>query len=162
MTVARRSIGEAAKVVIPAILLGPPLGGIAVMTLLQVVPWAAPDFRVPLPEFGKNLASAVLLSIQLSYAIGAYAAILGGLALAAWVAWGGRLTWWACIAASLVYPALIAVTGWLETRGSPETLPPVMINAAIMAIAAASGALLTYLLLSRTSFVRRLNASPEA
>jgi hypothetical protein len=160
--VARRSIGEAAKVVIPAILLGPPLGGIAVMALLQVVPWIAADFSVSLPEFGKNLASALLLSIPLSYAIGAYSAILAGLALAAYVAWGGRLTWWACIAASLVYPALLAVTGWLETRGSPETLPPVMINAAVMAVASASGALLTYLLLARTAFVRRLNAPPDA
>jgi hypothetical protein len=160
--VARRSIGEAAKVVIPAILLGPPLGGIAIMALIQVLPWIATDFSVPLPEFGKNLASALLLSLPLSYAVGAYAAILAGLALAAWVAWGGRLTWWACVVASLVYPALLAINGWIETRGSPETVPPVMINAVVMAVASASGALLTYLLLARTQFVRRLNASPEA
>jgi hypothetical protein len=159
--VARRSIGEAAKVVIPAIVLGPPLGGLAVMALLQVVPWVATDFSVPLPEFGKNLASALLLSIPLSYAVGAYSAILAGLALAAWVAWGGHLTWWACIAASLVYPALLAVNGWIETHGT-EAAHPVMINAAVMAVASASGALLTYLLLARTSFVRRLNAPPQA
>ncbi|MFN3622482.1 MAG: hypothetical protein ACK4TP_00330 [Hyphomicrobium sp.] len=159
---ARRSIGEAAKVVIAALLLGPPLGGIVVIGLLQLVPWMATDFAVPLPEFGKNLVSALLLAIPLSYAVGAYSAILAGLALAAYVAWGGRLTWWACLGASLVYPALLAVSGWVATRDAPETVSPVMINAAIIAIASASGALLTYLLLRRTALVRRLNAPADA
>jgi hypothetical protein len=160
--VARRPIGEAAKVVIAAVILGPLLGGVAVMALLQLLPWMATDFGTPLPEFGKNLVSAVVLAIQLSYVIGVYAAILAGLALAAFIAWGGRLTWWACALASLVYPAILALNGWLATRGSPETMPPVMINAAIMAVASVSGALLTYLLLRKTAFVRKLNAPAEA
>lgn len=159
---ARRSIGEAAKVVIAAVVLGPPLGGAAVMALFQLVPWMATDFSTPLPEFGKNLLSVIALAIPLSYVVGAYSAILGGLALAAWVAWGGRLTWYACLLASLVYPAVLALNGWLATQGSPETLPPVMIHAAIIAAGSASGALLTYLLLRRTAFVRRLNAPAEA
>lgn len=155
---ARRSIGEASKVVIAAVGLGPPLGGAALMALLQLMPWIATDFTVPLPEFGKNLLTTLLLSIPLSYAIGAYSAIIAGLALAAYVAWGGRLTWWACLAASLIYPALLAANDWYMTRNAPETTYPVMINAAIIAIASASGALLTYLVLSRTALVRRLNA----
>lgn len=159
---ARRSINEAAKVVIAALVLGPPLGGMVVIGLLQFVPWVSTDFAVPLPEFGKNLFSALVLAVPLSYVVGVYAAILGGLALAAWVAWGGRLTWWAAVAASLIYPAGLALNGWITTMGSPETLPPVMINAAVMAAASASGALLTYLILRRTSLVRRLNAPPEA
>jgi hypothetical protein len=159
---ARRSINEAAKVVIAAIVLGPPLGGIAVMALLQLVPWMATDFGTPLPEFGTNFLSAVALAIPLSYVIGVYSAILAGLALAAYVSWGGRLTWWSCAAASLVYPAVLAVSGWFAVRGSPETLHPVMINAALMAVASVSGALLTYLLLKRTAMVRRLNAPGEA
>ncbi len=48
------------------------------------------------------------------------------------------------------------------THDSPQTLPPVMMNAALIAVASASGALLTYLLLSRTAFVRRLNGSSQA
>ena len=159
---ARRPIGEAAKVVIAAVLLGPPLGGIVVLGLMQIVPWVATDFVVPPLEFGASLMSTLLLAIPLAYAVGAYASILAGLALAAYVAWGGRLTWWACVGASLVYPAVLAASGWLATRGSPETLPPVMIHAAILAVASVSGALLTYLLLSRTGFVQRLNASGEA
>ncbi len=159
---ARRSINEAAKVVIAALVLGPPLGGIVVIGLLQFVPWVSTDFAVPLPEFGNNLFSALVLAVPLSYLVGAYSAILGGLALAAYVAWGGRLTWWACVLASLVYPAGIAISGWIATLDSPETLPPVLINAAVMAAASASGALLTYLVLRRTTLVRKLNAPPEA
>jgi len=158
---ARRSINEAAMVVIAALVLGPPLGGIAIMALMQIVPWAATGFGVPLPEFGANLLSTILLAIPLAYFIGAYSAILAGLALAAYVAWGGRLTWWACVGASLVYPAVLAASGWLATRGSPETYPPVMINAAMIAVASVSGALLTYLLLRRTALVRRLNTPEE-
>ncbi|MEI9900082.1 MAG: hypothetical protein WDN31_08055 [Hyphomicrobium sp.] len=159
---ARRSIGEASKVVIAALLLGPPLGGIVVMGLLQIVPWVAADFPTPLPEFSKNFANALMLSIPLSYVLGVYSAIVGGLALAAFVSWGGRLTWWSSVAASLIYPAVLAIGSWIMTHDSPQTLPPVMMNAALIAVASASGALLTYLLLSRTAFVRRLNGSSQA
>jgi len=160
--VARRSISEVAKIVIAAVLLGPPLGGLVVMGLLQILPWIATDFSVPLPEFGKNLVSALALAVPLSYAVGGSSAILGGLALAAYVSWGGRLTWWSCLIAALIYPAVLAVSGWLATRGSPASVPPTMINAAMMALAAASAALLTFLLLRRTAMVRRLNAPPDA
>jgi hypothetical protein len=158
---ARRPISEAAKVVIAAVLLGPPLGGVVVMSLLQLVPWIAMDFSTPLPEFGKDLLSVVVLAIPLSYFIGGYCAIVAGLALAAYVAWGGRLTWWACALASLIYPVIFTVSGWLETRDSPETLQPVLTHAAMLAVGSVSAALLTYLILRRTALVRRLNALPE-
>ncbi|CAN1724248.1 conserved membrane protein of unknown function [Hyphomicrobium sp. 1Nfss2.1] len=155
---ARRSIGEAAKVVIAAVVLGPPLGGAALIALMQIVPWIATDFPVSVPEFSQNLFRSISIAVPLAYVVGLYSAILAGLALAAYVSWGGRLTWWSCLAASLIYPAVLAISGWFSLQGSPETLPPVMINAAIMAIASACGAVLTYLLLHRTGFVRRLNA----
>ena len=155
---ARRPISDAAKVVIAAVALGPPLGGIVVMALLQLIPAMEGNFGASLPEFGKNLLSAIALAIPLSYFVGGASAILGGLALAAYVAWGGRLTWWACVLASLVYPVLLALNGWVSASGSPGTLPPVLLHAAMIAAGSASGALLTYLLLRRTAFVRRLNA----
>src|SRR5262249_28740645 len=67
--VARRSIGEAAKVVIAAVVLGPPLGGIVVMALFQLVPWMATNFSTPLPELGKNLLSVIALAIPISYVV---------------------------------------------------------------------------------------------
>jgi len=155
---ARRSIGEAAKVVIAAVVLGPPLGGAALVALTQIVPFIATNFPVSVPEFSADLFKSIAIAVPLSYVVGLYSAILAGLALAAYVSWGGRLTWWSCLAAALFYPAVLAISGWLSVRGSPETLPPVMINAAVMAIASVCGALLTYLLLHRTGFVRRLNA----
>jgi len=155
---ARRSIGEAAKVVIAAVVLGPPLGGAALIVLTQIVPWIGAHFPVSVPAFSENLFKSMTIALRLSYGVGLYSAILAGLALAAYVSWGGRLTWWSCLAAALIYPAVLAISGWFSLEGSPETLPLVMINAAIMAIASASAALLIYLLLHRMGFVRRLNA----
>ena len=78
---------------IAAVALGPPLGGIVVMALLQLVPaFASRLFRCPLPEFGKNLLESIALLMPLSYFVGGISAILGGLALAAYFAWGGRIT----------------------------------------------------------------------
>ena len=48
--------------------------------------------------------------VPLSYFIGGMAAGLAGLALAAYFAWGGRITVWACLVAALIYPALLAVS----------------------------------------------------
>jgi hypothetical protein len=156
--VARRPISEAAKVVIAAVVLGPPLGGIVVMALLQLVPAMEGNFDGSLPEFGKNALSAIALAIPLSYFVGGTSAILGGLALAAYVAWGGRLTWWSCVVASLIYPALLALNAWFSASGPPGTLPPALIHAAMIAVGSVSAALLTYLLLRKIAFVRRLNA----
>ena len=55
--VARRSINDAAKVFLAAFVLGPPIGGIVFMALLQVVPWFAAGFAAPAPEVGANLLS---------------------------------------------------------------------------------------------------------
>ena len=144
--------------VIAAVALGPPLGGIVVMALLQLVPAMEGNFGASLSEFGKNLLNAIALAIPLAYFVGATSAILGGLALAAYIAWGGRLTWWSCVVASLIYPALLALNGWISARGAPGTLPPALIHAAMIAVGSVSAALLTYLLLRKTAFARRLNA----
>jgi len=152
--VARRSINDAAKVFLAAFVLGPPIGGIIVMTLLQVVPWLGAGFAGPLPQFGANLLTSVLMAVPLSYFVGGLSAGLAGLALAAYFSWGHRLTLWACLAASLIYPAILVVFGLVETHGSPATLPPVMLHAAMLAIASVSSALVCYFLLRNTKLVR--------
>lgn len=159
---ARRSINEAAKVFLAAFVLGPPIGGIVVMTLLQVLPWVVTDFSDPIPHFGANLMASLLLAVPLSYFAGGAAALIAGLALAAYVAWGYRLTLWACLVAALIYPAVLAVSGLVATRGSPSTVEPVLLHAALIAIASASAALIGYLLLRNTALVRRLNAPAGA
>jgi hypothetical protein len=152
--VARRSINDAAKVVLAALVLGPPIGGIAVMVLLQIVPWLATGLADPAPQFGANLLKAVLLAVPLSYLVGAVPAVLAGLALAAYFAWGGRITVWACLVAALIYPALLVASGLIATRGSPETLPPVIAHAAMISIASLSAALVCFLLLRNTKLVQ--------
>ena len=117
--VARRSINDAAKVVLAAIVLGPPIGGIVVMALLQVVPWLATGLADPAPQFGANLVKSVLLAVPLSYLVGGIPAVLAGLAVAAYFAWGGRITVWVCLVAALIYPALLVLSGLIATRTSP-------------------------------------------
>ncbi len=151
---ARRSINDAAKVFVAAFVLGPPIGGIVVMALLQLLPWIATGFADPVPRVGANLLSSLLMMVPLSYFIGGMAAGLGGLALAAWFAWGNRITVWACLLAALIYPALLAAMGLIDTRGSPETLAPVMLNAAMMTIASISAALICFQLLRNTKLVQ--------
>jgi hypothetical protein len=152
--VAGRSINDAAKVFVAAFVLGPPIGGIAVMALLQLLPWIATGFADPMPQVGANLLSSLLMMVPLSYFVGGMAAGLAGLALAAYFAWGGRITVWACLAAALIYPALLALNGLASTRGSPETVPPVMLHAAMIAIASVSAALICFLLLRNTKLVQ--------
>jgi hypothetical protein len=159
--VARRSINEAAKVLLAAVALGPPIGGITIMALLQIVPWLATGLADPAPQFGANLVMSVLLAVPLSYVVGGIPAVLAGLALAAYFAWGGRITVWACLVAALVYPAVLAVSGLIATRGSPETLPPVMLHAAMIAIASLSAALVTFLLLRNTRLVQGAGNKPQ-
>ena len=151
--VARRSINDAVKVFAAALVLGPPIGGIVVMALLQLLPWIATGFADPVPKVGANLLSALLMMVPLSYFVGGMAAGLAGLALAAYFAWGGRITVWACLVASLIYPTLLAFNGFVSTRGSPETLAPVMLNAAMIAIASVSAALICFLLLRNSKLV---------
>ncbi|MEO8420067.1 MAG: hypothetical protein ABI457_02630 [Hyphomicrobium sp.] len=150
---ARRSINDAAKVFLAAFVLGPPIGGVAFMALLQVVPWFATGFTAPAPQVGA-LFKSLLLMVPLSYFVGGMAAGLAGLALAAYFAWGGRITVWACLAAALIYPALLAVTGAIAVRDSPQSMPPVLLNAAMIAIASVSAALVCYLLLRNTRLVQ--------
>ena len=158
---ARRSINDAAKVVLAAVVLGPPIGGIVVMALLQIVPWLATGLTDPAPQLGANLIKSVLLAVPLSYVVGGIPAVLAGLALAAFFAWGGRITLWSCIVAALIYPALLVVSGLIATRGSPETLAPVMLHAAMIAIASFSAALVCFLLLRNTKLVQDSGDKPQ-
>lgn len=170
---ARRSLSEAAKVVIAAVALGPPLGGVIVMTvvaLLQVLPWlgGGSDILSWLASGGAGgVNSSSLLQllagmVLISYYAGGVPAVIAGLALAAYVAWGCRLTLWACLVASLIYPALLAASGLLATWESPEAARPALGYAAMVAVASYGSALVCYLLLHRTALVRRLNAPAEA
>jgi hypothetical protein len=158
---ARRSINDAAKVVLAAVVLGPPIGGITVMALLQIVPWLASGLVDPTPQIGANLIKSVILAVPLSYVVGGIPAVLAGLALAAYFAWGGRITVWACLVAALIYPALLVVTGLIATRGSPETLPPVMAHAAMISIASLAAALVCFLLLRNTKLVQGSGDKPR-
>lgn len=151
---ARRSINDAAKVVLAALALGPPIGGITVMALLQIVPWLAAGLTGPAPQFGANLLKSVLLAVPLSYLVGGIPAVLAGLALAAYFAWGGRITVWACLVVALIYPAVLVVSGLIATSGAPETLPPVLAHAAVISIASLSAALICFLLLRNTKLVQ--------
>jgi hypothetical protein len=153
--VTRRSINEAAKVFLAAFVLGPPVGGLVVMALLQVVPWIATSFADPLPEFGANLLTSLALAVPLSYFVGGFSAALAGLALAAWVAWGGRLTLWPCLAAALIYPAILLGSGLIAAGGSPDTTHPMLLHAAMITIASVCAALICYALLRRTALVQR-------
>ena len=152
--VARRSINEAAKVFLAAFVLGPPIGGIITMALLQGVPWLARGLADPVPQFGANLIKSLLLAVPLSYLVGGMSAMLAGLALAAYFTWGYRLTVWACVAASLIYPAVLVVSGLLQTAGSPETRQPVLLHAAMISIASVCAAIVCYLLLRNTKLVQ--------
>ncbi|HYI06941.1 MAG TPA: hypothetical protein VD858_18760, partial [Reyranella sp.] len=73
----------------------------------------------------------------------------------------GRITVWACLVAALIYPALLAVSGAIATRGSPETLAPVMLHAAMIAIASFSAALVCFLLLRNTKLVQDSGDKPQ-
>jgi hypothetical protein len=159
--VARRSINDAAKVVLAAVVLGPPIGGIVVMALLQIVPWLATGLADPAPQFASNLVKSVLLAVPLSYLVGGIPAVLAGLALAAYFAWGGRITVGACLVAALIYPAVLVVSGLIATRASPETLPPVMLHAAMICIASLSAAIVCFLLLRNTKLVQGSGDKPR-
>ncbi|HEY8246755.1 MAG TPA: hypothetical protein VIG38_05695 [Hyphomicrobium sp.] len=151
---ARRSINEAAKVFLAAFVLGPPIGGVIIMALLQVLPWLSGGLADPAPQFGANLIKSLLLAVPLSYLVGGLSAMLAALALAAYFAWGYRLTVWACVAASLIYPAVLLVSGLLQTVGSPETRQPVLLHAAMIAIASVCAAVVCYFLLRNTKLVQ--------
>ena len=65
-----------------AFVLGPPIGGVIIMALLQVVPWLATGLADPVPQFGANLVRSLLLYVPLSYLVCGPSAALAGLALA--------------------------------------------------------------------------------
>ena len=157
--VARRSINEAAKVFLAAVVLGPPIGGVIIMALLQVVPWLATGLADPAPQFGANLFMSLLWAVPLSYLVGGPSAALAGLALAAYFAWGGRITWWACTAASLIYPAVLTANSMVEAYSQSEFVTRAVPTYVIfIAIPSVCSALVCYFLLRNTALARNTGA----
>ena len=156
---ARRSINDAAKVFIAVFVLGPPIGGSLVLIGLQVSQWIASAPAEPLLQRLAGLGQLLLVTVPLSYYVGGMAAGIAGLALAANIAWGYRLTLWACIVSALIYPAAFAAHALIVA--SQDSLTAALIYAGVMAAGAVGSAVICYFLLRRTSLVRRLNAPAQ-
>lgn len=153
---ARRSIGDAVKVFLAVFALGPPIGGISVIVGLLAYQWYATVPREPVLHALAGLGRMLVVTVPVSYYVGAMAAGIAGLALAAYVAWGYRFTFRACLLAAWIYPLGFAIRGLL-TAG-PETLPAALTYSAVIAAASTVAASICYLLLRNTAFVRGLNA----
>ena len=138
-----------------AFVLGPPIGGVIIMALLQVVPWLATGLADPVPQFGANLVKSLLLALPLSYLVGGPSAMLVGLALAAYYAWGHRLTLWECLAASLIYPAVLAANSMVQAISHSESVTrAVPTYVLFIAIPSVCSALVCYFLLRNTKLVQ--------
>jgi hypothetical protein len=145
---------RALKVFLTVLLLGPPVGGAVFMTLLQLVPEIATGFPDPPVEVAKNLATSVLLALPLSYVVGASPAFIAALVLGLYVYSGRRLTFLACIAASLVGPAALVLvelvrSGSLSSPGASSF----EIYAGMILVSSIASATVCYLLLRKTSVV---------
>lgn len=158
--VARRPVSEAVKVFLLVLALGPPIGGIVVMTGLQIFQWAAVRSSEPLTQSLATLGKSLIVAVPLSYYVGGFAAGIAGLALATYISWGFRFTLWACLAAALIYPLGFALRGYLIAP--PETVAAVLIYASIVAAGSVASALICYVLLRNTALVRRINADAGA
>jgi hypothetical protein len=142
-------------VFLAAFVLGPPIGGVINMALLQVVPWLGNGLADPVPQFGANLVKSLLLALPLSYLVGGPAAAIAGLALAAYFAWGGRITWWACLAASLIYPAVLAANSMVQAITHSESVTrAVPTYGLFIATPSVCSALVCYFLLRNTKLVQ--------
>ncbi|MDH4983834.1 hypothetical protein [Hyphomicrobium sp. D-2] len=95
--------------------------------------------------------------LQISYFIGAVPAAICGLALAAWVAWGRPITVSACVAASLIYPAVLAMTAFFARDSMGRSV--VFFHAVIVAGFSLAAVLGCYLLLRAFGLVRITNAA---
>lgn len=153
-SVTRQPISVAAKVFAAVALLGPLIGGLAFITLAELFRWSSGLGAGSLPRPIHDVGERVLVLIQASYMIGGPAAFLAGLALGAWVAWGGRLTVWSCLAAAEVYALMLAAVLLLDG------LPPaaVLVQVGLIAVLSAIAALGGYLLLRKTALARGINA----
>jgi small-conductance mechanosensitive channel len=150
-------------VLIGVAMLGPPIGGILMVFLTQFLPALTAGQPQPLAELIPALGLMLLSVVPLSYVVGGQTAVLAGLALAAFVAWGGRLTVWACLAAALIHPALIAIVAAFDSRGTePETLRSVLTYTAILGIISAISAAICYFVLRNTWFMRDATKPPAA
>jgi len=154
--VARQPISVAAKVFAAVALLGPPIGGLAFMSLVELFRWSS-DFGAGSPPRSiLDVGKAMLGWLQISYVAGGQAALLAGAALAAWVAWGGRFTLWACLAAAEVYALMLAVMALVAPN--PHGRSVVLLQAGLTAVFSAVAGLGCYLLLRKTALARGINA----
>jgi len=156
---ARQPISVAAKVFAAVALLGPPIGGLAFMSLLELFRWSSGFDTGSPPRSILEVGKAMLGWVQISYVAGGQAAFLAGLALAAWVAWGGRFNLWACLAAAEVYSVLLVVMALVNP--DPEGRTVVLLQAGLTAVFSAVAGLGCYLLLRKTALVRGINAPGE-
>lgn len=152
---ARQPIGVAAKVFAVVCGLGPPIGGMVGMALLESFRWST-DFYDGSRTITDVLNTA-LGWLQLSYFVGAIPAALCGLALAAWVSWGRPITVLTCFAASLVYPAVLAITALFAP--DPHGMNVAMLHAAVVGGFSLVAGLGCYLLLRVFGLVRIANAA---
>ena len=105
-----------------AFVLGPPIGGIIIMALLQVLPWLADGLADPAPQFGANLIKSLLLPVPLSYFVGGYRRCSPRLGAGRLFRLGRPHHGVGVLAASLIYPAVLSRVGPAANVGSPETL----------------------------------------
>jgi len=160
---ARRPIKVAMKVLIGVVLLGPPIGAILLMLLMQFVPWVANGFPEPVSTFIPGFFAALIAALPLSYVFGGHTAVLAGLALAAYVAWGGRLNLWVCLLAALIYPVLVGAVTLLDARGAEnEGLSVLLGYAGVLAGTALAAAAVCYLVLRNTWFMKDATKPPVA
>lgn len=151
---ARQPISVAAKVFAVVFALGPPIAGMAGMALLESFRWSSDlnDGRT-----ATDLLNTALGWLQLSYFIGFMPAALCGLALAAWVSWGRPLTLPVCLAASLVYPAVLAITALFTA--DTEGMSVALLHAAVVGGFSLVAGLGCYLLLRAFGLARISNAA---
>lgn len=152
---ARQPISVAAKVFAVVCGLGPPIGGLVGMALLESFRWATGFYD------GSRTLTGVMNTaygwLQLSYFVGAVPAALCGLALAAWVAWGRPITVFICLAASLIYPAVLALTALFAADADGRNVA--LLHAGVVGGFSLVASLGCYLLLRAFGLVRITNAA---
>ncbi|HWK33947.1 MAG TPA: hypothetical protein VNR51_09745 [Hyphomicrobium sp.] len=152
---ARKPISVAAKIFAAVALLGPPIGGFAFMALVELFRWSSDLGAGSPPRSILDVGKAMLGWIQISYVAGGQAALLAGAGLAAWVAWGGRFTLWACLAAAEIYALMLVAMALIEP--DPHGRSVVLLQAALTGVFSAIAGLGCYLLLRKTALVRGIN-----
>jgi hypothetical protein len=155
--VERRPIGDAAKVFVASVVLGPPVGGIVALLLASLADMALGNGGLLYVTAAAPL-SAIPLALVGGFVIGLPAALVAGLALGGYVGSGHRLTPLACALAALLYPAILLAHAFVTRAGPPINFHMRVQNVTTIAVASVVTALIFYGLFRNTTFVRRLRA----